>query len=167
MARIRTVKPDFWQHPRVTRVSRDARLLFLGLLNEADDYGKLRYSSKRLAGVLFPEDDDVDGPTIDVWISELERVGLVCRYLVDGAALLVVVGFTEHQRVSHPTASRLPDPPDALPNGSGVLPVSVVGLPEPFGPEEEGNREGKRTPQPPAACGHLKLFFEFGSDFFV
>lgn len=59
MARIRTIKPEFWQHPKVMRVSRDARLLFLGLLNEVDDEGRMRWSAKRVAGVVFPGDEDV------------------------------------------------------------------------------------------------------------
>lgn len=110
MPRIRTIKPDFWQHPKVTRVSRDARLYFLGLLNEADDAGRLRYSGKRLAGVIFPDDDDVSGAEIDQWTDELEAVGLVLRYTIDGAPLLLVVGFTEHQRINRPSPSRLPAP---------------------------------------------------------
>ncbi|KKK60207.1 hypothetical protein LCGC14_3026700, partial [marine sediment metagenome] len=39
MARIRTVKPDFWTSEDVAAVSRNARLLFIGLLNFADDVG--------------------------------------------------------------------------------------------------------------------------------
>lgn len=108
MSRIRTVKPEFWSHPKVTAVSRDARLLFLGMLNEVDDEGRVRYIPKRLAGVVFPEDDDVDGPQVDRWSDELEHIGLICRYEVDGARLLQVVGFSEHQVINRPSPSRLP-----------------------------------------------------------
>lgn len=132
MSRIRTVKPEYWSHPKVTAVCRDARLLFLGLLNEADDEGRLRWSAKRIAGVVFPEDDDVDARQIDSWCASLEGVGLVARYEVDGAKLLQIVGFLDHQRVSHPTASRLPSitealdsPPETLANVSRIAPDDV------------------------------------------
>lgn len=144
MARIRTVKPEFWQHPKVTRVSRDARLLFLGLLNEADDTGRLRYQGKRLAGVLFPEDSDVDAGWIDARVDELELVELVRRYEVDGERLLVVVGFLDHQAINRPSPSRLPEPPGAL-TDSSVRPPAPV----PDRSVGEGNREqgtGKGDP---------------------
>lgn len=151
MARIRTIKPDFWQHPKVTSVSRDARLYFLGLLNEADDEGRLRYSGKRLAGVIFPNDDDVNGPDVDAWTAELERVGLVLRYQVDGAPLLLVIGFTEHQKVSHPSPSRLPSPPESFANGSRTTPetFALEGNRE-QGREEEQGIGGSGSPTAPA-----------------
>ncbi len=115
MARIRTIKPEFWGHTKVSRISRDARLLFLGLLNEADDEGLLLGSTKRIAGVVFPHDDDVTPKKIEKWINELEDVCLVHRYIVDGTAYLFLCGFTEHQKISHPTPSRLPNPSGADP----------------------------------------------------
>lgn len=122
MPRIRTIKPDFWQHPKVTAASRDARLYFLGLLNEADDEGRMRYSGKRLAGVIFPDDDDVTGAEIDLWTAELENVGLVVRYVVDDAPLLLILGFTEHQKINRPSPSRLPAPPrEPSVNAHGAL----------------------------------------------
>lgn len=111
MARIRTIKPDYWQHPKTASVTRDARLLFLGLLNEADDEGRMRYSAKRLAGVLFPFDDDVTPKLLDSWVRQLELVGLVDRYEVEDAFYLAVPGFTEHQRISHAKPSVLPERP--------------------------------------------------------
>lgn len=111
MARIRTIKPEFWQHPKTGSVSRDARLLFLGLLNESDDEGRMRYSAKRLAGVLFPFDEDVSPHDIDTWCSELAKAGLVERYAVEDAFYLAVPGFTEHQRISHARPSTLPEKP--------------------------------------------------------
>lgn len=143
MARIRTVKPEFWQHPKVTRVTRDARLLFLGLLNEADDAGRLRYGAKRLAGVLFGEDDDVGPVEVDRWTAELEREHLVQRYEVDGAPLLLVIGFTEHQKVNHPSPSRLPEPscspPVALPEDRAEVQETL----SPEGNREQGMEQGK------------------------
>lgn len=136
MARIRTIKPEFWQHPKTASVDRDARLLFLGLLNEADDEGRMRYSAKRLAGVLFPFDDDVTPKLLDKWVTQLERVGLIERYEVENASYLGVCGFTEHQRINRPTVSALPVKPH------GALTEDARGEVErEQGKEGEGNRE--------------------------
>ena len=37
--RIRTLKPEFWSHPVISRQSDAAKLLAIGLLNYADDEG--------------------------------------------------------------------------------------------------------------------------------
>lgn len=126
MARIRTIKPEFWQHPKTAAVSRDARLLFLGLLNEADDEGRMRYSPKRLAGVLFPFDDDVTPALLDRWIGELEFAGLVQRYEVDGGSYLAVCGFSEHQRINRKTDSTLPEPPPHALTEAAVMPPHAL-----------------------------------------
>jgi hypothetical protein len=116
MARIRTIKPEFWGDPKTARVSRDARLLFIGLLNESDDEGRQLGSPRKIAGEVFPNDEDVTLKLIGRWLDELEKVGFVRRYVVDEIPYLQIVGFTAHQKVSHPSPSRLP--PEPLANES-------------------------------------------------
>jgi hypothetical protein len=48
MARIRTVKPEFWTSEQVMNCSRDARLLFIGMWNFCDDGGNHPASAKTL-----------------------------------------------------------------------------------------------------------------------
>lgn len=121
------MKPEFWGHPKTAKLSRDARLLFLGLLNESDDEGRQLGSSRRIAGLVFPHDEDVTPALVDLWLRELEAVDMVRRYEAEEGQYLLVVGFTEHQKVSHPTPSHLPPP--ALLNGSGGSPgISGVDL---------------------------------------
>ena len=128
MSRIRTVKPSFWSHHKTARVSRDARLLFLGLLNEADDEGRLDGSAKRIAGIVFPHDSDVTARKVDKWLSELALVGLAVPYEACGHWYLVLPGFTEHQVVNRPTPSTLPaPPPDISLTGPGMFRDDAVG----------------------------------------
>ena len=56
MARIRTVKPEFWTDEKVVECSIPARLLFIGLFNFANDMGCLERSPKRLKMQIFPAD---------------------------------------------------------------------------------------------------------------
>jgi hypothetical protein len=130
VARIRTIKPEFWGSPKTAQVSRDARLLFLGLLNESDDEGRQLGSAKRIAGAVFPNDSDVSEKMVDGWLAELERVGSISRYSVSGVSYVLICGFVEHQKMSHPTPSRLPGLSDASPeprqNDSGAAPEVLV-----------------------------------------
>lgn len=112
MARIRTIKPEFWSSAKVGKISRDARLLFLGLLNEADDEGRLLGQTKRLAGIIFPFDDDMDASKIECLVGELQTGGMLQRYEIGGAIYLCIIGFSEHQKIDRRVASRLPAPPE-------------------------------------------------------
>lgn len=108
MARIRTIKPEFPQSESLGRVSRDARLLFAMLFTVADDAGRLRGASRMLASLLFPYDDDAPG-LIDGWLAELEMEGCIRRYEADGSQYIDIPKWLEHQRIDHPSKSRLPE----------------------------------------------------------
>jgi hypothetical protein len=114
MARIRTVKPEFWGNAQVTRCSRDARLLFLALLNESDDEGRQLASPRRITGFAFPNDRDVSPKMVEKWLDELESASLIAKYRAEGVEYLVIPGFTRNQRISRPSPSRLPSPPASL-----------------------------------------------------
>jgi hypothetical protein len=62
MARIRTIKPSFWGSPTVAKLSRDARLLAVGLISMADDDGRFLCSTAAVNGYVFPN-DDLPSPT--------------------------------------------------------------------------------------------------------
>ena len=122
MARIRSLKPEFWSHPKTAKVSRDARLLFVGLLTESDDEGRSYAAPRKIAGALYPHDENVTAKHIGRWLKELQEAGLIELYTIDGTAYISVIGFKKHQKVSHPTPSRLPPPPRNL---SGAAPESL------------------------------------------
>lgn len=107
MARIRSLKPEMWGSESIGRLSRDARLLFIGLITQVDDEGRIRASSRGLASLLLPFDDDVAGQ-VDGWLSELEAEGMFRRYMVDGSTYGEIPKFILHQKIDHPSASKLP-----------------------------------------------------------
>lgn len=113
MARIRTVKPEFWSSEQVMNVSREARLLFIGLWNFADDAGRTVDSAKTIKAQIFPGDDDVDAETVRRWIDDLSTNDLVRQYEVDGKAYLWITGWN-HQKIDRPRPSKHPDPPIGL-----------------------------------------------------
>src|SRR5205823_3716731 len=97
--------------------------LFLGMLNESDDEGRQLGSPRRVAGAVFPNDEDVTAKMIVRWLVELERERFIVRYTVADVAYVLIPGFMSHQRVAHPSPSKLPSPSrdsrESLTNGSG------------------------------------------------
>lgn len=111
MARIRTIKPEFPQSESMGRISRDARLTFLMLLTIVDDVGRTRAASRMLASILFPYDDDAPG-LIDGWLAELVGEHCITLYEVDGTHYLQIINWKKHQKIDHPSPSKLPGPSD-------------------------------------------------------
>lgn len=109
MGRIRTIKPEFPQSETIGRLSRDSRLLFVQLWTFVDDEGRSRAASRMLASVLFPYDDDAP-KLISSWLNELERERCILRYTVEGTTYLQVCNFGKHQKIDHPSKSKIPPP---------------------------------------------------------
>lgn len=111
MARIRTQKPEYPTHPNILKLSLEARYAFLVLWPHCDDEGRIYDQPKKIEGLLFGEDDDVDIRGI---LQELSEKGRILRYEADGRKVIQVLGFTDHQRIDKPTKSQLPPPPEHL-----------------------------------------------------
>jgi len=101
MARIRSIKPEYWTSEQVTECSRDARLLFIGLWNFCDDGGIHPASAKRLKMEIFPG-DDCTAEQVGGWIQELLSQGLLKEFEVEGAKYWLVTGW-HHQKIDRPS----------------------------------------------------------------
>ena len=109
MPRIRTTKPSFWGSGTIAKLSRDARLLTLGLISFADDDGRFLAATNAVNGFVFPNDDL---PPIKVrrWLTEITHVGLVHEYEHDGIRYGCFPSWHEHQVINRYTPSVLPEP---------------------------------------------------------
>lgn len=102
--RIRTIKPEFWQHPVMSRLPYDTRILALGLLNLADDEGYFSADTDYIRGaVLFREDSS----NVRRMLDELSRSGWITLCGTAERPIGRVVNFRKHQRVDRPQPSRL------------------------------------------------------------
>lgn len=107
MARIRTIKPEFPQSETTGRLSRDARLLFIQLWTIVDDEGRARGSSRMLASLLYPYDDDAPA-LMQGWLDELQEAGCIRQYEDSGSRYLEIINWLKHQKIDKPSKSRLP-----------------------------------------------------------
>lgn len=105
--RIRTIKPEFWMSESVGRLTRDARLFFIGLWSLCDDSGKTRASSRFLASLLAPYDDDAPNLVLG-WLDELVKEDMVILYDANGSRYLQVRNWALHQKIDKPSQSKLP-----------------------------------------------------------
>lgn len=100
MARIRSVHPGFFTDENCVSVSAFARLLFIGIWTEADDYGAFEWKPVTLKMRILPV-DNVDVPEL---MEELEAYDLVRSYEHKGRKYGVVRNFAKYQRPKKPTA---------------------------------------------------------------
>jgi hypothetical protein len=123
MARIRTIKPEYWTDEKIVECSIPARLLFVGMLNFADDKGCMERSPKRIKMQVFPAD------TIDCepLIMELITHGLLTEYSVNGCHYLQIPGFLKHQKINRPSNSSIPLPPEFSESSRHEAAISLNG----------------------------------------
>jgi len=128
MARIRSIKPEFWDDRKLAkRASRDARLLYIGLWNLADEWGRVNGDPQWLKGQLFPYDDDIDAGGVAKLLEELKdpALGAVIAYEKSGDPYLFLPKLSRHQRLEPAKVpSRLPAPPGSHADESAPDPDS-------------------------------------------
>lgn len=113
MARIRTIKPEARTDETVASWPREVRLAWTYLWCSLDDAGRARDNVALLVAEMFPLDKDVTEKRLDGWLDLMASTpgesgeAPLCRYEVDGRRYLHAVRW-RHQKISHPTVSRLP-----------------------------------------------------------
>lgn len=100
MARIRSVKPEFWTSEQVMECSPTARLLFIGMWNFCDDAGIHPASAKTLKAEVFPG-DDIPVAEVQGLVNELIANELMVEYESAGKRYWLVTGW-HHQKIEKP-----------------------------------------------------------------
>ena len=82
--RIRSLKPEAFQHRKVGRLSDRAFRLWVGMLCQADDHGRLVADIDQLRVLIFGYQDGVKGKHVQQALEEVGEGGLVRLYRIDG-----------------------------------------------------------------------------------
>lgn len=107
MARIRSLKPDFWQDEKLAPLAPIHRLVFLGLISQADDAGRLVDNVRLIDGLLFPQTEESSRDSLDT----LARLKRILRYAgPSGQRLIQIVRWKDHQKVDNPSVRVFPPP---------------------------------------------------------
>ena len=111
MARIRTVKPEFFKDYKLFRAEQDAdlplRLAYEGLWCTADREGRFEWIPEQIKIDVLPFDDVSFTRVLDALVTR----GFVVKYRVDDVIFGWIPNFTKHQVVNNrERASDLPEP---------------------------------------------------------
>ena len=112
MARRRMIDPSFWVSEDVGRLSVFARLLFLGLVSQADDEGRGRAKPAYLRSQLFAYDERVRLSEVENALAEIGRNLAVRFYTAGGNQYYVLEHWHDWQSIDRPKPSRIPAPDD-------------------------------------------------------
>ena len=108
MARIRTVKPEFWKNEDLSELPEATHLLAAGLLNYADDEGYLNANPRLIEAECSP----LREPSVSIQDSLIQLQGIGFLELgrtADGKSYGRIVKFLLHQRINRPTPSKIKD----------------------------------------------------------
>lgn len=153
MARIRTIKPEFFRSRSLAKCSRDARTTFQGLWAEADDAGRGIADARILKGSIWPLDDDLGHEDVERHLHELADTGHIKFYEVDGERYYLIINWEKHQAAAYRRGEPVhPAPPWDAPHDDACKEVqdARVGVLE--GKGREGNEEGEGNDPAPLGC---------------
>lgn len=100
MARIRTIKPEFWQDEKLSPLAPLDRLVFLGLICMADDAGRVLDNAKVIDAFIFPSTDDRSHESL-MRLSARSRIER--GVTASGQPVVQILNWQKHQRVQHPS----------------------------------------------------------------
>ena len=130
MARIRTIKPEFFTSEDIVSMSPLARIFYIGLWCEADREGRLEWKPGTFKMRYLPG----DACDIKALAGELVDRGLLDLYEVDGKTYGAIPTFSKHQVINNRESESV------LPDASGTRASRVKA--------EGKGREGEDTHTP-------------------
>lgn len=145
--RIRTIKPEFFNHEGIFEAELESRLplrlAFIGLWCVADREGRFKWEPRRLGVQILPY-DQVDFSRV---LDALHTRGFILRYVSDEAHFGVIPSFNRHQVINNrERESELPEPLQYIDSDACLTRGSRDDDAEKEeGKGKEGNKEGKGT----------------------
>lgn len=115
------INPSIWESSKVNVLGRDARLLFIGLISNADDDGYFRADTRAIRKAVFGM-DDLTVDQVGKWVEEVKSMPSVHFYEADGEQYAHFTNWTKHQTLredrriptSHPLCPDCPQQGDSV-----------------------------------------------------
>ena len=97
MARIRSIKPEFWDDEHIASLPMECRLFYIGCWTFADDQGVFNANPSFLKSRIFPYDDDLKVSEVKAWLKKLEELQMIIPFTHSRDSYYVVRTFADHQ----------------------------------------------------------------------
>jgi hypothetical protein len=149
VARIRSIKPEYFDDPDIGQLSAEAALTFIGIWTEADKRGRLVDDPRRLKVRVRP----YSSADFIATLAELVDAGFLIRYQSsDGVKLLQVRSFERHQKTHKlEPDSHYPEPSVQDREATGKKPSDPpVSCERSLGPDLLSLDVGGETAKPPS-----------------
>ena len=125
MGRNRIIKTKFWDDIKIGRLTRDSRLLYIGLWNFSDDIGVAVGDSIWLKSKIFPY-DQIQVQQFEKWMNELVVNGFICLLSYKGERFIYLPNFTRHQVINKPNYGDLNIPKELIDKYKDEIHVSIT-----------------------------------------
>lgn len=109
MARNRMIKPEFWDDEKLSAISRDARLTFIGLWTHSDDEGVVKGNLRWLRNSIFPY-DNIKLETFQKWVEEILSLKVIMPFEANEEKYFHIKNFNKHQTINKPSKTKNPQP---------------------------------------------------------
>lgn len=134
MARIRSIKPEFFTSSDIVCMTPLSRLFYASLWCEADRDGRLKWDTRTLKLRYFPADDC----DISMMANELIENGLIVIYEVNGKSFAEIPSFNIHQIINNREAESIIPARKTVPSEKEDVEIDA-----PFTRESGDQGEGK------------------------
>lgn len=115
MAERRMVSKVISLSEKVNSLSLFGRLLYTWMIPHADDFGRLPGSPAKVRVLVVPFCDETIRD-VENELADMNRIGIIRWYEVDGERFIQIVNFENHQQGLHKrTKSKFPEPPEGKP----------------------------------------------------
>lgn len=107
----RMIDTSMWSNENFAALPAMARLLQIGLINHADDQGRVKANPMFLSKEIFPY-DRVTPTNITKWLELIALNGTIILYAVEGKQYAQLTKWWEYQSLQYAAPSEYPAPPD-------------------------------------------------------
>lgn len=109
MPRIRSIKPEFWQDQKLSRLPALTRLVYICLWSMADDEGRVEADSETVWHFGFPREDRGEVAKSLRVLAESSRIVLYRG--ANGSECIAIPRWLSHQKIDKPSRSKIEAPP--------------------------------------------------------
>jgi hypothetical protein len=106
----RMIDSSMWSNENFAALPAMARLLQIGMINHADDQGRIKANPLYLSKEIFPY-DRVTPTNITKWLELIASNGTVILYTSDGKQYAQLTKWWEYQSLQYASPSDYPPPP--------------------------------------------------------
>lgn len=131
MSRKRMLDPGIWTDEGFLEMSMSAKLVYIGLISNADDQGRGYASPKSIKAKILPG-EFLSLEAIQAIKAEIAANTRTRFYEAGGTEYYALDRWLDYQVINKPTPSKIPAPVDNSVDNSGET-TTTVGLPEHYG----------------------------------